>query len=328
MAEKAVRTLENPPSEEEMSAAYDRIFGGGGESGEEPSSGHERTEQVSATETTETGEPEEEQAADRQGGKAEPEKAEDRGEFVTIEGKQYPVSEVREWQLGHMRQDHFTRETQRLAEERRAMTAQLTELTRANQQILEMYGRLKPDGTETQETEDQEPLPPGVDRALRNIQKGITDLQGRIEQREQADDDERTNSFIRQNFETTLTTLFDKFDIPKNEQALYKHAILGMDPAAADESGQVSAEAIRRETFRCFSELYRQRAQHQRQARREVTQELRQHARPPKKPEAKAAEEPEKPQPQKRKSREPWSTDEAATDFFERLAEVTAPPEG
>src|SRR6266850_181603 len=311
------KTLENPPGEDEFSAAYDKIFGGGAAEEPEPA-GEETGDEPTPPESAEPDEAGEEQAAARtQAGKAKPEQEAEEGEFVTIRGRKVPVSEVEEWEMGSMRQAEFTRGTQAIAEERRFWQSQLKDLTEQNRQILALYGR-NPDGTSKDATaqEETEPLPPGVDKALQNLQKNITQVQQRIEQRDQQETEQREVDYIKSNFESTLTTLFTKFKIDASEHALYRNAILGMNPLAADESGRVNADTIRRETFRCFSELNRQRQQHQRRIRQDTVQDLRQHAKPPAKKVAGKAQEATPQKPQARKSREPWSTDEAVQDVF------------
>lgn len=316
------------PDEAEVGAAFDKIFGGGGDAGgtDEASGGPEEETgaEPAASETPAESEQDENQrAADRQGGKAQPASETEEEGFVTIRGRRYREDEVMGWRDGQLRQDQFTRSQQAIAEERRDMNRRLDVLLNQHAELLASIGR-RPDGSKEDPEEEADPIAPGVQKALGNMAKEIRGLQGRLETRDREEQTERENGFIRSTFDDALGRLFTEYKIPPAERALYKNAILGMGAGAADDSGRISADTIRRETLRCFMQLNRDRDKYQRQIRNETVQGLRKHAKPPVKPVSGKPAAAPAPAPQKRRSREPWDADDATREVMERLAERTS----
>lgn len=260
--------------------------------------------------------------ADQPGGKAKA-KSEDDGTF-DLDGERVSRDQVKEWRSGYMRTQDYHDGKRSLAQERREMREQMNELLTQQRQILETYGRI---GKPGEEPEPEEPLPPGVDKALKGITKQVEEIKGRWDETEQREQDEKDRTFIKQTFEGEITRLFNEHKVDKTLRTLYFRAILGMDPKAADETGQISAETIRSEAVRCFNELNRQVQSYQRTARTGAVDELRR-TQPPKKPIVPVKTKPAEPEKPARKKRvDGWDSEDATKDFLDRANTMLSPSE-
>lgn len=189
-------------------------------------------------------------AADPAGGEARTDDDDDR--VFEIDGKKYTADEVREWQLGYMRNRDYTQKRQRESAETRGDREILKALIDQNRELASAL-RASSGKAEGAEGSEGEPLDPRVLAAIDANKKAIEDVTQRMETREQERDQARQDEVITTAFERSVQAVCEKYGIPKEQRDLYFNYIMNQDPDIVDpETGRVTEQSIFRAVRREF----------------------------------------------------------------------------
>lgn len=176
-------------------------------------------------------------------------------ETVTIDGQEYALEDVRKWKSGHLMESDYTRKTQALAQERRALEQRESALG----QLLEKYETALKSFTPADPAAEEIEIDPRAkrlfderDRKIAAAMQQIEELRGSITEREQTERQDRINHEIVTVADETLRSLLKDKKVPEDQIELYRDLIAMRDPDCADPiTGELSkqsiADAIRRE---------------------------------------------------------------------------------
>jgi len=243
------------PTAEEVGEAAEAVLGEEEPDGEEAAETGE--EEAEEEDPAKPGKPkpkattEKAEGADPTGGKATTGE-EDDDRVYEIDGKRYTADEIREWQLGYMRNRDYTQKRQREASDTRQDREVLKQLIENQNKLLASI----PARTDAaDESEKPEALDPRVQKAIDDNNRQIAEFTEKLEQREVEREQQQQDTFLLNTFGTALDRLAEKYSIPKEQRDLYYHYILNQDPDLVDPAtGKVTEQsifkAVRREFLR------------------------------------------------------------------------------
>lgn len=141
--------------------------------------------------------------------------------LVEIDGREYPVDEVKEWMQGGLRQQDYTRKTQALAEERRELERQREDLERQREEMLRMGSQGRDDtGLDVgfdETTDDVEVL----NRRLAALDQKITKVVSGWERKEQEELAAREEAEAQRRLDEGLSKLENRPFFDRREVAQF-----------------------------------------------------------------------------------------------------------
>lgn len=169
--------------------------------------------------------------------------------MIEIDGEKYSLDDVKAWKSGHLMEADYTRKTQALAAERRAMEARETAL----QSLLDRYEStlkgLTGDGKDEPEEEKLTPemkrLMSSRDRKIQELTEHILEIRGALEHDKNEAEQARVNEFIVTTADSTIRALMKEKNVPEPWFDSYRDLIAMRNPDCADPvSGDLSKESI------------------------------------------------------------------------------------
>ncbi len=243
---------------------------------------------------------------------------------VEIDGEKFTLEQLRELRQAGLRQEDYTRKTQTLADDRRALEA---ERKTAQQQIERYEAILKGLTQEPEATIDDQDVPPAVRKLLADRDRKIDQIRTRLEEireaqetREVEQDQARTNEFIVTHAEAEIRKLMADTKLPDELFTLVRNEIAMRNPDAVDLiTRELTEQSVRSAIRREFTAVYGTLDKWKRGISASTVQNLKKE--PPKKPAAAAA--PAKPgEPEKKPAlnRRGWDSHAAITETVDKMS--------
>jgi hypothetical protein len=176
---------------------------------------------------------------------------------VEVGGKKYSRAELEELlSRGTLRQDDYTRKTQQIAAEKRAIEEQRESITRQQRLYEEALARLaggKSSTTEEVEAEEDLELSPAMRRVLKRereareaLAKELTGLREGREEEQRQEQQGRVNGFIVEHADTEIRALMKAKEIPDSMFRIIRQAIAFENPNTSDPiTGELTAESVK-----------------------------------------------------------------------------------